>query len=84
MVTLNLRSIPVCVYSELRSLKWAHVDLNACTRTVGNSKTEAGTGRLLPLNDRAVATFGFWASLFPLREPNHFVFPAEHWLHSHA
>jgi len=60
VVTLYLRSIPVCVYSELRLLKWAQVDLNPCTRTVGNSKTEAGTGRLLPLNDRAVAFFGFW------------------------
>jgi integrase len=64
-------------YSELRLLRWGQVDLNSCTLTVGNSKTEAGTGRLLPLNDRAVAIFGFWASLFPLREPNHFVFPAE-------
>jgi integrase len=64
-------------YSELRLLKWAQVDLKSCTLTVGNSKTEAGTGRPLPLNDRAVAIFGFWASLFPLREPNHFVFPAE-------
>jgi len=84
VVTLYLRSIPVCVYSELRLLKWAQVDRNAGTRTVGNSKTETATGRLLPLNDRAVAMFGFWASLFPRREPNHFVFPAEHWLHSRA
>jgi integrase len=84
VVTLYLRSIPACVYSELRLLKWAQVDLNACTRTVDISKSEAGIARLLRLNDRAVAIFGFWASLFPLREPNHFVFPAEHWLHSHA
>jgi integrase len=52
-------------HSELRLLKWAQVDLDSCALTVGNSKTEAGTGRLLPLNDRAVAIFGFWASLFP-------------------
>lgn len=64
-------------YSELRLLRWRQVDLNSCTLTVGNSKTESGTGRLLPLNDRAVAIFGFWASLFPEREPSHFVFPAE-------
>jgi integrase len=64
-------------YSELRLLRWEQVDLNACTLTVGHSKTESGTGRLLPLNDRAVAILGFWASLFPLREPSHFVFPAE-------
>jgi integrase len=64
-------------YSELRLLRWEQVDLKACTLTVGHSKTESGTGRLLPLNDRAAAILGFWASLFPLREPSHFVFPAE-------
>lgn len=64
-------------YAELRLLRWGQVDLSACTLTVGHSKTESGTGRLLPLNDRAVAILGFWASLFPLREPGHFVFPAE-------
>jgi integrase len=52
-------------------------DLNSCALTVGHSKTESGMGRVLPLNDRAVAILGFWASLFPLREPGHFVFPAE-------
>jgi integrase len=64
-------------YSELRLLKWAQVDLGSCTLTVGQSKTISGTGRVLPLNDRAVAIFGFWASLFPERKLNHFVFPAE-------
>jgi integrase len=64
-------------YSELRLLRWGQVDLSSCTLTVGHSKTESSTGRLLPLNDRAVAILGFWASLFPLREPGHFVFPAE-------
>ena len=64
-------------YSELRLLRWGQVDLTSCTLTVGQSKTESGTGRLLPLNDRAVAILGFWASLFPGHEPNHFVFPAE-------
>jgi integrase len=64
-------------YSELRLLRWGQVDLNACRLTVGRSKTESGKGRPLPLNDRAVAILGFWASLFPLCEPSHFVFPAE-------
>ena len=65
-------------YSELRLLQWGQVDLNSCTLTVGHSKTESGTGRLLRLNDhRAVAILRFWASLFPLREPSQFVFPAE-------
>ena len=64
-------------YSELRLLRWGQVDLKACTLTVGQSKTDSGSGRLLPLNDRAVVILGFWASLFPLRELNHFVFPTE-------
>ncbi len=64
-------------YSELRLLRWGQVDLKACTLTVGQSKTESGTGRLLPLNDRAVAILGFSASLFPERESSHFVFPTE-------
>lgn len=64
-------------YSEIRLLRWGQIDLKSCTLTVGLSKTESGTDRLLPLNDRAVATLGFWASLFPRRELHHFVFPAE-------
>jgi integrase len=64
-------------YSEIRLLRWGQVDLNSCALTVGHSKTESGTGRVLPLNDRAVAILGFWASLFPLREHGHFVFPSE-------
>jgi integrase len=64
-------------YSELRLLRWGQVDPGSCTLTVGLSKTECGTGRLLPLNDCAVAILRFWAGLFPERHPNHFVFPAE-------
>lgn len=64
-------------YSELRLLKWAQIDFTARTLTVGASKTEAGAGRVLPLNDRAFAVLGFWAGLFPGREPSHYVFPAE-------
>ena len=73
-----LMALNTCMrYSELRLLRWGQVDLTSCTLTVGHSKTESGAGRVLPLNDRAVAILGFWASLFPLRELSHFVFPAE-------
>jgi integrase len=64
-------------YSELRLLKWGQVDFSARTLTVGASKTEAGAGRMIPLNDRACAVLSFWASLFPVREANHYVFPSE-------
>jgi integrase len=63
--------------SELRLLRWSQVDLKSCTVTVGHSKTDCGTGRVIPLNDRAVAVLKFWASLFQVREASHFVFPAE-------
>lgn len=64
-------------YSELRLLKWAQVSLAARTLTVGASKTEAGAGRVIPLNNRACTLLSFWAGLFPNREPNHYVFPSE-------
>jgi integrase len=64
-------------YSEIRLLKWIQVDLNSSALTIGQTKTDAGTGRLLPLNDRAISMLRFWASLFPKRQPDHFVFPSE-------
>jgi integrase len=73
-----LLAINTCMrYSELRLLRWIQVNLNSCTITVGYSKTESGTNRVLPLNDRALAILRFWASLVPNREPSDFVFPAE-------
>jgi integrase len=73
-----LVALNTCVrYSELRLLRWSQLDLQLCTLTVGRSKTESGTGRILPLNDRAIAILRFWADLFPSREASHFVFPAE-------
>jgi integrase len=46
-------------------------------RLEGWRKTESGTGRVLPLNDRAVAISGLWAMLFTGRDASHFVFPSE-------
>jgi len=64
-------------YSELRLLRWLQVDLTRRTVRVGKSKTEAGTGRTIPLNDRATKVLQFWAEQFPDRELEHFVFPSE-------
>ena len=63
--------------SEIRNLKWAHVDFLANSVTVGKSKTAAGTGRVIPLNPRAVAVLSHWRVLFPGVEPEHYVFPHE-------
>jgi integrase len=80
------RSLPVAVelaletgmrYSEIRLLQWRQVDFACAVVTVGKSKTEAGTGREIPLSQRAELVMTFWAANFPNRKLNHFVFPAE-------
>jgi integrase len=43
----------------------------------GKDKTAAGTGRIVPLSQRAVAALSFWATHFPERKPEHYVFPSE-------
>jgi integrase len=64
-------------YSEIRLLRWHQIDLTKPALNVGQSKTEYGTGRFIPLNDRAATILEFWAELFPNRKPEHFVFCAE-------
>lgn len=64
-------------YSELRLLRWQQVDLKKRTVRVGKSKTEAGTGRVIPLNSKAHEVLKFWADQFANREPEHFLFPSE-------
>ena len=64
-------------YTELRLLQWQQVDLVGRVLTVGPSKTEAGTGRAIPINERAFTTLTTWAAQFPARKPHHYVFPSE-------
>jgi integrase len=64
---------------EIQSLQWRQIDFLARQVTVGASKTEAGTGRVIPLNDVACATLKTWATNFPERLQEHFVFPSEHY-----
>ena len=64
-------------YSELRLMHWEQVDFERRTVRVGKSKTEVGTGRVIPLNDKATKVLKFWADQFPDRKPAHFVFPSE-------
>lgn len=60
--------------SELTGLRWRQVDFQARGLVVGKSKTEAGRGRPVPLNDRALAALRMWAERFLEREAEHFVF----------
>ena len=78
------RSLPVAValalqtctrYSEIRLLQWRQLDFGRRVITVGQSKTDAGTGREIPMTSAAKQTLQFWAANFPNRKPNHFVFP---------
>jgi integrase len=62
---------------EIRGLTWAQVDFLAKSLMVGKSKTAAGTGRIIPLNPRAVAVLTHWHGLFPGAEAEHYVFPHE-------
>jgi integrase len=61
----------------IRTLQWGSVDFeNRCLRW-GKDKTASGTGRVVPLSQRAVAALSFWTTHFPERKPEHYVFPAE-------
>ncbi len=64
-------------YSEIRLLKWKQVDFINKRVWVGASKTEYGEGRPIPMNTRAFQVMSMWAEIFPKREPEHYVFPAE-------
>ena len=73
MLALNtgMRSV------EIRRLTWSQVDFLGHTLTVGKTKTRAGTGRPIPLNDRAFELLKHWRSQFADLQPEHFVFPGE-------
>lgn len=62
---------------EILSLKWSQIDFLDERVIVGKSKTDAGHGRTIPLNAAALNGLKVWASNFPARKPEHFVFAAE-------
>ncbi len=58
-------------FNTVRTLQWKNIDFaNRCLQ-FGKDKTEAGTGRTVPLNHRAVATLRFWEQQFLNRKPEH-------------
>jgi integrase len=62
---------------EIRLLRWKQINLKEAFLRVGHSKTKNGTGRIVPLNNSALKTLTDWASNFPDRLPEHFVFAYE-------
>ena len=63
-------------HSEVRRVRWMEIDLEKRVLVVGRTKTEAGSGRPVPLTDPASAALDMWASRFPSRKPDDYVFPA--------
>ena len=66
---------------ELRELRWRQIDLvHKKQLTVGKSKTDAGTGRVIPLNDTVMLALKAHAAWYIRRfgecKPEWFVFPA--------
>ena len=64
---------------ELREIRWEQIDLvHKKALTVGKSKTDAGTGRVIPLNDTAIAAMEAHAAWYVRRfgecKPEWFVF----------
>jgi integrase len=65
---------------ELREIRWEQIDLvHKKALTVGKSKTDAGTGRVIPLNDTAMSALTVHASWYIKRfgecKPEWCVFP---------
>lgn len=65
--------------AEIRNLTWAQVDLDKRFLTVGQSKTEAGEGRTIPLNNSLfsalVAHSRWYTNRFRSIDPKWYVFP---------
>jgi integrase len=68
--------------SEVRSLRhrdlkltWTNGVISSGEIIVPKSKTEAGTGRLVPLTSRACGALTIWLSRFPEARPDSYVFP---------
>jgi len=62
-------------FGVIKNLRWDNIDFVERCLKFGKDKTPSGTGRIVPLNPRAMATLQFWAGQFPSRKPEHFVFP---------
>jgi integrase len=62
--------------NEIRTLRWSQIDFEKRTVTVGRSKTQAGTGRVIPLNQPAFGALVKWAGRLVESKAEDYVFPA--------
>lgn len=63
--------------AELRAATWRQVDFLKAEFKVGKSKTAAGEGRVVPLNQTALAALKEWRARWPAAKPEDCVFPSE-------
>jgi integrase len=65
--------------TEIRGLRWAQIDLQKAIVRVGESKTEAGDGRSIPLNSdlrvALAAHYQWYLGKFGETRPEWYVFP---------
>jgi len=65
--------------AEIRNLQWERMDLAKAVLTVGDSKTEAGEGRTIPLNSALLEVMIDYAKWYTKRfgtiQPKWYVFP---------
>ena len=65
--------------AEIKTLRWSQIDFAKHMLTVGKSKTKAGTGRIVPLNDDLLPAFirhrEWYAKKFRELNPDWYVFP---------
>jgi integrase len=76
---LRLALLTAMRYNEIRTLTWAQVDFEARTITVGRAKTEAGAGRMIPMNADLFGTLSMYGSWYARAlngiRPEWYVFP---------
>ena len=62
--------------NEIRTLRWSQIDFEKRTLTVGKSKTDGSSGRLIPLNPPAFDALVRWAGRLVESDSTDYVFPA--------
>lgn len=62
--------------NEIRTLRWSQIDFEKRAVSVGRAKTEAGSGRVIPLNQPAFDALVRWAGCLVESQSDDYVFPA--------
>ena len=62
--------------NEIRTLRWSQIDFEKRALIVGRSKTEGGSGRVIPLNQPAFDALTTWAGRLVESGSEDYVFPA--------